>query len=112
MWNKLKDFLGLDEILVDEALTSSNGKSKFDLQTGWLEMNSDEQGNDNLISVRTLQIELKKCKEEIRQKNDLLNELSTENIKLAQGLKNSSEIIYEQEKLINVLQDIYNNGGK
>lgn len=94
MWNKLKNFLGLDEILADEPIQEL------------------KQENENLVNVRTLQIELKKCKEEIRQKNDLLNELSTENIKLAQGLKNSSEIIYEQEKLINVLQDIYNNGGK
>lgn len=94
MWNKLKDFLGLDEILADEPIQEL------------------KQENENLINVRTLQIELRKCKEEIRQKNDLLNELSTENIRLAQGLKNSSEIIYEQEKLINVLQDIYNNGGK
>lgn len=94
MWNKLKNFLGLDEILADEPIQEL------------------KQENENLVNVRTLQIELKKCKEEIRQKNDLLNELSIENIKLAQGLKNSSEIIYEQEKLINVLQDIYNNGGK
>lgn len=112
MLDKLKEFFGLDKILADGELTSLNGKSNFDLQNGWLEMNFDEQENNNLLSVRTLQIELKKCKEEIRQKNDLLNELSTENIKLAQDLKNSSEIIYEQEKLINVLQDIYNNGGK
>lgn len=94
MWNKLKNFLGLDEILADEPIQEL------------------KQENENLVNVRTLQIELKKCKEEIRQKNDLLNELSTENIRLAQGLKNSSEIIYEQEKLINVFQDIYNNGGK
>lgn len=94
MWNKFKEFLGLDEILADEPIQEL------------------KQENNNLVSVRTLQIELRKCKEEIRQKNDLLNELSTENIRLAQGLKNSSEIIYEQEKLINVLQDIYNNGGK
>lgn len=94
MWNRLKDFLGLDEILADEPIQEP------------------KQGNSNLIDLRTLQIELRKCKEEIRQKNDLLNELSTENIKLAQGLKNSSEIIYDQEKLIKVFQDIYNNGGK
>lgn len=94
MWNKLKDFLGLDEILADEPIQEL------------------KQENDNLVNVRTLQIELKKCKEEIRQKNDLLNELSTENIRLAQGLNSCSEIIYEQEKLINVLQDIYNNGGQ
>ena len=94
MWNKLKDFLGLDEILSDEPIQEL------------------KQENENLVNVRTLQIELRKCKEEIRQKNDLLNELSTENIKLAQGLKSCSEIIYEQEKLINVFQDIYNNGGK
>lgn len=94
MWNKLKDFFGLDEILADEPIQEL------------------KQENSNLIDLRTLQIELRKCKEEIRQKNDLLNELSTENIRLAQGLKNNSEIIYEQEKLINVLQDIYNNGGK
>lgn len=94
MWNKLKDFLGLDEILADEPIQEL------------------KQDNENLVNVRTLQIELKKCKEEIRQKNDLLNELSTENIKLAQGLQSCSEIIYEQEKLINVFQDIYNNGGK
>lgn len=94
MWDKLKDFLGLDEILADEPIQEP------------------KQGNSNLIDLRTLQIELRKCKEEIRQKNDLLNELSTENIKLAQGLKNCSEIIYEQEKLIKVFQDIYNNGGK
>lgn len=94
MWNKLKNFLGLDEILADEPIQEL------------------KQENENLVNVRTLQIELKKCKEEIRQKNDLLNELSTENIRLAQGLKNSSEIVYDQEKLINVFQDIYNNGGK
>ena len=94
MWNKLKDFLGLDEILADEPIQEL------------------KQENSNLIDLRTLQIELRKCKEEIRQKNDLLNELSTENIRLAQGLKKSSEIIYEQEKLIKVFQDIYNNGGK
>ena len=94
MWNKLKDFLGLDEILSDEPIQEL------------------KQENENLVNMRALQIELRKCKEEIRQKNDLLNELSTENIKLAQGLKSCSEIIYEQEKLINVFQDIYNNGGK
>ena len=94
MWNKLKDFFGLDEILADVPIKEL------------------KQENNNLIDIRALQIKLRKCKEEIRQKNDLLNELSTENIRLAQGLKNSSEIIYEQEKLINVLQDIYNNGGK
>lgn len=94
MWNKFKEFLGLDEILADEPIQEL------------------KQENENLVNVRTLQIELKKCKEEIRQKNDLLNELSTENTKLAQGLQSCSEIIYEQEKLINVLQDIYNNGGK
>lgn len=94
MWNKLKDFFGLDEILADEPIQEL------------------KQENSNLIDLRTLQIELRKCKEEIRQKNDLLNELSTENIKLAQGLKNCSEIIYDQEKLIKVFQDIYNNGGK
>lgn len=94
MWNKFKEFLGLDEILADEPIQEL------------------KQENENLVNVRTLQIELRKCKEEIRQKNDLLNELSTENIKLAQGLKSCSEIIYEQEKLINVFQDIYNNGGK
>lgn len=94
MWNKLKDYFGLDEILADEPIQEL------------------KQENSNLIDLRTLQIKLRKCKEEIRQKNDLLNELSTENIKLAQGLKSCSEIIYEQEKLINVFQDIYNNGGK
>ena len=94
MWNKLKDFFGLDEIFADEPIQEL------------------KQENSNLIDLRTLQIELRKCKEEIRQKNDLLNELSTENIRLAQGLKNSSEIIYNQEKLIKVFQDIYNNGGK
>jgi hypothetical protein len=94
MWNKFKEFLGLDEILADEPIQEL------------------KQENENLVNVRTLQIELKKCKEEIRQKNDLLNELSTENIKLAQGLQSCSEIIYEQEKLINVFQDIYNHGGK
>ena len=94
MWNKLKDFFGLDEILADEPIKEL------------------KQENNNLIDIRTLQIELRKCKDEIKQKNDLLNELSTENIKLAQGLQSCSEIIYEQEKLINVFQDIYNNGGK
>ena len=94
MWNKFKEFLGLDEILADEPIKEL------------------KQENDNLVNVRTLQIELRKCKEEIRQKNDLLNELSTENLKLAQGLNSCSKIIYEQEKLINVLQEIYNNGGQ
>ena len=69
MWNKLKDYFGLDEILADEPIQEL------------------KQENSNLIDLRTLQIELRKCKEEIRQKNDLLNELSTENIKLAYNLQ-------------------------
>lgn len=94
MWNKFKEFLGLDEILADEPIKEL------------------KQEKNNLVDMRSLQIENQSLKKDMQIKNALLKELSDENIRLAQGLKTCNDIIYEQEKLINVLQDIYNNGGQ
>ena len=58
MLDKLKEFFGLDDLWGD-------GQSK---------------SNSNLIDVRTLQAENKQLKAIIKQQNDLLKELSEENM--------------------------------
>nr|DAX36547.1 MAG TPA: hypothetical protein [Caudoviricetes sp.] len=88
MWNKLKDFLGLDEILADEPIQEP------------------KQKNSNLIDVRALQIENQLLKEEIRLKNELLNELSQDNMSLGIQCQGYAEKVYDQQKLINVYQDM------
>nr|WP_314946089.1 hypothetical protein [Streptococcus infantis] len=88
MWNKFKEFLGLDEILADEPIQEP------------------KQKNSNLIDVRALQIENQLLKEEIRLKNELLNELSQDNMSLGIQCQGYAEKVYDQQKLINVYQDM------
>ena len=90
MWNKFKEFLGLDEILADEPIQEP------------------KQKNSNLIDVRALQIENQLLKEEIRLKNELLNELSQDNMSLGIQCQGYAEKVYDQQKLINVYQDMAN----
>lgn len=90
MWNKFKEFLGLDEILADEPIQEP------------------KQKNSNLIDVRALQIENQLLKEEIRLKNELLNELSQDNMSLGIQCQGYAEKVYDQQKLINVYQEMAN----
>ena len=90
MWNKLKDFLGLDEILADEPIQEP------------------KQKNSNLIDVRALQIENQLLKEEIKLKNELLNELSQDNMSLGRQCQGYAEKVYDQQKLLNVYQEMAN----
>ena len=90
MWNKLKDFLGLDEILTDESIKEL------------------KQENNNLIDVRALQIENQLLKEEIRLKNELLNEVSQDNMSLGRQCQGYAEKVHDQQKLINVYQEMAN----
>lgn len=97
MWNKFKDFLGLDEILADEPIQEP------------------KQEKINLIDVRTLQIENKLLKQEIKNKNEeiklqseLLSELSQYNMALGRQCQEYSEKIFEQQKLIQVYQEMAN----
>ena len=90
MFDKLKEFLGLDEILADEPIQEP------------------KQKNSNLIDVRALQIENQLLKEEIRLKNELLNELSKDNMALGRQCQGYAEKVYDQQKLINVYQEMAN----
>lgn len=90
MWNKLKDFFGLDEILADEPIQEQ------------------KQENSKLIDVRALQIENQLLKQEIKLKNELLNELSQDNMALGRQCQGYSEKIFDQQKLINVYQEMAN----
>lgn len=86
MWNKLKNFLGLDDLLGD-------GQSK---------------SNSNLIDVRTLQAENKQLKAIIKQQNDLLQELSEENMELGRSRRQYADTVAMQQRLIGVYQDMVN----
>lgn len=86
MWNKFKEFLGLDDLWGD-------GQSK---------------SNSNLIDVRALQIENQLLKQEIKLKNELLSELSQDNMALGRQCQGYAEKVYDQQKLINVYQDMAN----
>lgn len=90
MWNKFKEFLGLDEILADEPTQEL------------------KQENSNLIDVRALQIKNQLLEEEIRLKNELLSELSQDNMALGRQCQGYAEKIFEQQKLINVYQEMAN----
>lgn len=90
MWSKLKEFLGLDEILADEPIQEP------------------KQEKSNLIDVRALQIENQLLREEIKLKNELLNELSQDNMSLGRKYQGYSEKIFEQQKLIQVYQEMAN----
>lgn len=84
MLDKLKEFFGLDDLLGD-------GQSK---------------SNSNLIDVRTLQAENKKLKAIIKQQNDLLKELSEENMELGRSRRQYADTVAMQQSLIDVYQDM------
>lgn len=84
MLAKLKDFFGLDDLWGD-------GQSK---------------SNSNLIDVRTLQAENKQLKAIIKQQNDLLQELSEENMELGRSRRQYADTVAMQQRLIDVYQDM------
>lgn len=84
MLAKLKEFFGLDDLWGD-------GQSK---------------SNSNLIDVRTLQAENKQLKTIIKQQNDLLKELSEENMKLGRSRRQYADTVAMQQRLIDVYQDM------
>ena len=84
MLAKLKEYFGLDDLWVD-------GQSK---------------SNSNLIDVRTLQAENKQLKAIIKQQNDLLKELSEENMELGRSRRQYADTVAMQQRLIDVYQDM------
>lgn len=84
MLAKLKEFFGLDDLWGD-------GQSK---------------SNSNLIDVRTLQTENKRLKDIIKQQNDLLKELSEENMELGRSRRQYADTVAMQQRLIDVYQDM------
>lgn len=84
MLAKLKEFFGLDDLWGD-------GQSK---------------SNSNLIEVRTLQAENKQLKAVIKQQNDLLKELSEENMELGRSRRQYADTVAMQQRLIDVYQDM------
>ena len=86
MLAKLKEFFGLDDLWAD-------GQSK---------------SNSNLIDVRTLQAENKQLKAIIKQQNDLLKELSEENMELGRSRVQYADAVAMQQRLIDVYQDMAN----
>ena len=84
MLAKLKEFFGLDDLWGD-------GQSK---------------SNSNLIDVRTLQAENKQLKAIIKQQNDLLKELSEENMELGRSRRQYANTVAMQQHLIDVYQDM------
>ena len=86
MLAKLKEFFGLDDLWGD-------GQSR---------------SNSNLIEVRTLQTENKRLKAIIKQQNDLLKELSEENMELGRSCRQYADTVAMQQRLIGVYQDMAN----
>lgn len=84
MLAKLKEFFGLDDLWGD-------GQSK---------------SNSNLIDVRTLQAENKQLKAIIKQQNDLLKELSEENMELGRSRRQYADTVAMQQRLIDFYQDM------
>ena len=84
MLAKLKEFFGLDDLWGDRQSKS----------------------NSNLIDVRTLQAENKQLKAIIKQQNDLLKELSEENMDLGRSRRQYADTVAMQQHLIDVYQDM------
>lgn len=84
MLDKLKEFFGLDDLWGD-------GQSK---------------SNNNLITVRNLQVENKRLKAIIKQQNDLLKELSEENMELGRSRRQYADTVAMQQRLLDVYQDM------
>lgn len=86
MLAKLKEFFGLDDLWGDRQSKS----------------------NSNLIDVRTLQAENKQLKAIIKQQNDLLKELSDDNMELGRSRRQYADTVAMQQRLIGVYQDMAN----
>lgn len=84
MLDKLKEFFGLDDLWGD-------GQSK---------------SNNNLITVRNLQAENRRLKAITKKQNDLLKELSEENMKLGCSRRQYADTAAMQQRLIDVYQDM------
>ena len=84
MLDKLKEFFGLYDLW-------SDGQSK---------------SNNNLITVRNLQVENKRLKAIIKQQNDLLKELSEENMDLGRSRRQYADTVAMQQRLLDVYQDM------
>lgn len=84
MWSKFKEILGLDDLWGD-------GQSK---------------SNNNLITIRNLQAENRQLKAIIKQQNDLLQELSEENMELGRSRRQYADTVTMQQRLIDVYQDM------
>ena len=84
MWSKFKEILGLDDLWGD-------GQSK---------------SNNNLITIRNLQAENRQLKAIIKQQNDLLKELSEENMELGRSRRQYADTVTMQQRLIDVYQDM------
>lgn len=84
MLDKLKEFFGLDDLWGDGRSKSSN----------------------NLITIRNLQAENRQLKAIIKQQNDLLQELSEENMELGRSRRQYADTVAMQQRLLNVYQDM------
>ena len=84
MLDKLKEFFGLDDLWGD-------GQSK---------------SNNNLIDIRNLQAENRQLKAIIKKQNDLLKELSEENMELGRSRKQYADSVAMQQRLLDVYQDM------
>lgn len=84
MLDKLKEFFGLDDLWGD-------GQSK---------------SNNNLIDIRNLQAENRQLKAIIKKQNDLLKELSEENMELGRSRKQYADTVAMQQRLLDVYQDM------
>lgn len=84
MLDKLKEFFGLDDLWVDRQSKSNN----------------------NLITVRNLQVENRRLKAIIKKQNDLLKELSEENMELGRSRKQYADTVAMQQRLLDVYQDM------
>ena len=84
MLDKLKEFFVLDDLWGD-------GQSK---------------SNNNLITIRNLQAENRQLKAIIKQQNDLLQELSEENMELGRSRRQYADTVAMQQRLIDVYQDM------
>lgn len=86
MLDKLKEFFGLDDLWGEGQSTSSN----------------------NLITIRNLQAENRQLKAIINKQNDLLKELSEENMELGRSRRQYADTVAMQQRLIDVYQDMAN----
>jgi len=84
MWSKFKEIFGLDDLWGDGRSKSSN----------------------NLITIRNLQAENRQLKAIIKQQNDLLQELSEENMELGRSRRQYADTVAMQQRLLNVYQDM------